>query len=117
MSRFSRTNGPICNIFRTLSGIFHILNKRDALGRCLAYLVLVKDMKKLETIWNSKILYTGAITKHPKVIVKRAKKIKVTSDPVKPEVAEEVNIEYDGEVGLPMPAEFEIIDKSLNFRF
>ncbi len=74
-------------------------------------------MKKLETLWNSNILYTGAITKHPKVIVKRVKKVKITSDPVNSGVAEQVNIEYDGEVGLPMPEEFEIIEKSLNFRF
>ena len=79
-------------------------------------LVLVKDMKKFEIIWNSRILYTGAINKHPKVIVKRAKKIKVISTPIKSRKAEEVNLEYDGEVGHPLPAEFEIIKKSLNFR-
>jgi YegS/Rv2252/BmrU family lipid kinase len=72
--------------------------------------VLVKDMKKLEIIYNSRLLYTGAITSHPKVTVKRAKKIRVSSD-------EEVNIEYDGEMGRALPAEFEIIEKSLNFHF
>jgi len=80
-------------------------------------LVLVKDMKKFEIIWNSRLLYTGNINKHPKVIVKRVKKIKVISNTIKPGVEEEVNIEYDGEMGHPLPAEFEIIEKSLNFRF
>ena len=80
-------------------------------------LVLVKDMKRFEIIRNSRLLYTGSINKHPKVIIKRAKKIKVLSDPIKPDEEEEVNIEYDGEVGQPLPAEFEILEKSLNFRF
>ena len=70
---------------------------------------VIQDMKKLEIIYNSRLLYTGAIVSHPKVTVNRAKKIRVSSD-------EDVNIEYDGEMGQALPAEFEIIEKSLNFR-
>jgi YegS/Rv2252/BmrU family lipid kinase len=72
--------------------------------------VLIKDMKKLEIIRKSRHLYTGKIDEQPKVVVKRAKKIKVFSD-------EPVNIEFDGELGETLPAEFEIIERSLNFRF
>lgn len=72
--------------------------------------VLVEDMKKLEIIYNSRLLYTGAIISHPKVTLKRAKKVRVSS-------ADEVNIEYDGEMGQALPAEFEIIERGVNFRF
>lgn len=78
-------------------------------------LVLVKDMKKLEIIRNSRLLYTGTIDKHPKVMVRRVKKLKVM--PVTPGEGAEVGIETDGELGETLPAEFEIIEKSLNFRF
>lgn len=76
-------------------------------------LVLVKDMKKSEIIFNSRLLYTGKIDKHPKVTVKHVKKVTVT--PVVP--GQTVGIETDGELGEALPAEFEIIEKSLNFRF
>ncbi|MCP4216172.1 MAG: diacylglycerol kinase family lipid kinase [bacterium] len=72
-------------------------------------LVLIDDMTRIETIINSRHLYTGKLDKHPKVTIKRAKKITVTSD-------EPVHIEYDGEMGEALPAEFEVLEKSLNFR-
>lgn len=72
--------------------------------------VLIEDMKKLEIVYNSRLLYNGGIDRLAKVTIKRAKKVKVVSD-------EDVNIEYDGEMGRPLPAEFEIIEKSINFRF
>lgn len=72
--------------------------------------ILIRDMKKFEIIYKSRHLYTGKIDKQPKVVVKRAKKIKVFSD-------EPVNVEFDGELGENLPAEFEIIERSLNFRF
>jgi len=74
-------------------------------------LVLVKSMKKLEIVFNSRFLYTGNLDKHPKVIIKRARNIKVFS-----KNEEQVNIEYDGEVGFSTPAEFQIQEKSVNFR-
>lgn len=80
-------------------------------------LVLVQDMKKFEIILNSRYLYTGKIDQHPKVIIKRAKKISVIPVPYTPGIPSEINIEYDGEMGNVLPAEFEIIEKSLNFRF
>lgn len=72
-------------------------------------LVLAKDMSKPEIIINSPRLYTGSIKNHPKISIHRARNIKVYSD-------EEVNIEYDGEMGLALPAEFECIHQPLNFR-
>ena len=72
-------------------------------------LVLVEDMKKLEIIRNSRHLYAGTIAKNPKVIILKARNIKVQSQ-------EEVYTEYDGEMGEKLPAEFSIIEKALNFR-
>ena len=66
-------------------------------------------MKRFEIIRNSILLYNGKILNHPKVTLRRAKKIKVSS-------AEEVKIETDGETGVRLPAEFEIIEKGVNFR-
>jgi len=71
--------------------------------------ILIEDMKKFEIIKNSRLLYTGSIKKNPKVTIIKAKNIKVYSD-------EEVNIEYDGEMGESAPAEFELIEKAINFR-
>ncbi|MCU0284779.1 MAG: diacylglycerol kinase family lipid kinase [Acidobacteria bacterium] len=79
-------------------------------------LVLVQDMKKFEIILNSRHLYTGKIDQHPKVTVKHAKNIKVFPIPYTPGVQSNVNIEYDGEIASAIPAEFEIIEKCLNFR-
>jgi diacylglycerol kinase (ATP) len=78
-------------------------------------LVLVEDMKKLEIIKNSRYLYTGRINKHPKVIVKRARNIKVFPGEEHNET-QGVNIEFDGEVGKTIPAEFQIVERSVNFR-
>jgi diacylglycerol kinase (ATP) len=72
-------------------------------------LVLIESMKRLEIVANSRLLYSGTIAKNPKVHILKAKKIKVES-------AEEVHIEYDGEVGETLPAEFSIVEKALNFR-
>lgn len=72
-------------------------------------LVLVEDMKKLEIVKNTPLLYKGTIKKNPKVIIKKVKKIKIFS-------AEDVQIEYDGELGKILPAEFEIVEKKINLR-
>jgi diacylglycerol kinase (ATP) len=72
-------------------------------------LVLIKDMKKLEIIRNSRHLYAGTIAKNPKVIILKARNIKVQS-------LEEVYTEYDGEMGEKLPADFSVIEKALNFR-
>ncbi len=72
-------------------------------------LVLVKDMKKLEIVRNTPLLYRGTIINNPKVEVHRARKIEVTAK-------EDTNLEFDGELGGKIPAKFEIIEKVLNFR-
>jgi diacylglycerol kinase (ATP) len=74
-------------------------------------LVLVEDMKKLEIVKNSRLLYTGKIDRHPKVVVKKARNIKVY-----PTGDEPVHIEYDGELGEAVPAEFQVIERRVNFR-
>jgi YegS/Rv2252/BmrU family lipid kinase len=74
-------------------------------------LVLVDDMKKFEIVRNSRHLYTGKLHKHPKVTIKKARNIKVFS-----ESGEPVNIEYDGEAGQATPAEYQILEKSINLR-
>lgn len=76
-------------------------------------LVLVEDMKRFETIKNSWHLYTGTVKTHPKVVIKRAKNIKVFP---KEDNETPVNIEYDGETGPSLPAEFKIIQRTVNFR-
>ncbi len=80
-------------------------------------LVLVEDMGRFEIVTSSRRLYTGTLPEHPKVKVKRVKNIKVY--PAEPDDVPDrtVNIEYDGEIGKSIPAEFEIIEKSVNFRF
>ncbi len=72
-------------------------------------LILIKDMKKLEIIRNTPHLYRGTIITHPKVEVHRVKKVEVSSN-------EDINLEFDGEMGGKIPAKFEIIEKVLNFR-
>jgi len=72
-------------------------------------LVLVESMKKLEIVANSRLLYSGKIASHPKVHILKARSIQVDSP-------DEVHIEYDGEMGDRLPAEFSIVDKALNFR-
>jgi len=72
-------------------------------------LVLIEDMTKLEIIRNTRLLYSGTIAKNPKVIILKARNIKVQSQ-------EEVYTEYDGEMGEKLPAEFSIVEKALNFR-
>lgn len=72
-------------------------------------LVLIEDMRTPEIIRNSPFLYMGNIQKHPKVTIIRARHIQVTAD-------EPVHIEYDGELSDTTPVEFQIIEKSLNFR-
>jgi len=74
-------------------------------------LVLVEDMKKFEIIRNSRHLYNGKINQHPKVMIKRARNIKVYAEGDEP-----VNIEYDGEVGKTTPVEFQIVEKGVNLR-
>ncbi|MCX6555045.1 MAG: diacylglycerol kinase family lipid kinase [Candidatus Aminicenantes bacterium] len=72
-------------------------------------LVLIGDMKKLEIIRNTRLLYTGTIAKNPKVVILKARNIKVESQ-------EDVFTEYDGEMGEKLPAEFSIVARALNFR-
>jgi YegS/Rv2252/BmrU family lipid kinase len=72
-------------------------------------LVLVEDMKKLEIVKNTPLLYKGTIRKNPKVIIKKVRKIKIFS-------TDDVQIEYDGELGKTLPAEFEIVEKRINLR-
>jgi len=72
-------------------------------------LVLIEEMKKLEIIKNSIHLYRGTIEKNPKVRIIRTSKVQVTS-------SESVNIEYDGELGNRLPATFEVVRNSINFR-
>jgi len=72
-------------------------------------LVLVGDMKKLEIIRNTPLLYSGTIAKNPKVLMLKARHITVQSQ-------EEVFTEYDGEMGGKLPAEFSVVEKALNFR-
>ncbi|MBU4267759.1 MAG: diacylglycerol kinase family lipid kinase [Acidobacteria bacterium] len=72
-------------------------------------LVLIESMKKFEILTNSRLLYSGTIAKNPKVHILKARNIKVESP-------DEVHIEYDGEMGEKLPAEFSIIERALNFR-
>jgi diacylglycerol kinase (ATP) len=78
-------------------------------------LVLVENMKKLEIIRNSSRLYTGTIHTHPKVTVIKARNIKVRPAPGENET-DAVGIEYDGEMGDMLPAEFSVIDRAINLR-
>lgn len=73
-------------------------------------LVLIEEMNKIDTIWSSRLLYSGRIDRHHKVRTIRAKKISVTSD-------DNVHLECDGESGGTLPAEFEIREKAINLRF
>ncbi len=72
-------------------------------------LVLIRSLSRLEIIWNSPLLYNGKILKHRKVILKRAKKLKVTA-------LQPVDLEYDGELGISLPVEFDIIEEGVNLR-
>lgn len=72
-------------------------------------LVLIDPMGKLEILANSRLLYSGTIERNPKVHILKAKNIRVES-------SDEVHIEYDGELGGTLPAEFTIVEKALNFR-
>jgi len=72
-------------------------------------LVLIDPMRKLEILANSRLLYSGAIATNPKVHILKARHIKVESP-------DEVHIEYDGEMGETLPAEFAVLEKALNFR-
>ncbi len=72
-------------------------------------LVLIDPMKKLEILANSRRLYAGTIESHPKVHVLKARQIRVESP-------DEVHIEYDGEIGEALPAEFTVVERALNLR-
>ncbi len=71
--------------------------------------VLIEDMNKMEVIWNSRRLYTGTINKHSKVRTIRAKKVSILSRGGVP-------IEYDGEAGGVLPAEFAILPQAISLR-
>jgi YegS/Rv2252/BmrU family lipid kinase len=72
-------------------------------------LVLIEPMKRLEILANSRLLYSGAIDRHPKVLILKARQVRVESP-------DEVHIEYDGEIGATLPAEFTVVAKALNLR-
>ena len=72
-------------------------------------LVLIEGMGKLEILANTPLLYSGGIAKNPKVHILRARHIRVES-------RDEVHIEYDGEIGDSLPAEFTVVEKALNLR-
>jgi diacylglycerol kinase (ATP) len=72
-------------------------------------LVLIDSMKKLEILANTRLLYSGTIANNPKVHILKARHIQVESP-------DEVHIEYDGEVGDALPAEFTVVEKALNLR-
>ncbi|HOW44397.1 MAG TPA: diacylglycerol kinase family lipid kinase [Candidatus Aminicenantes bacterium] len=80
-------------------------------------LVLVEPMGRLEIVANSGRLYSGTIARHPKVHMIRAKTVRVESvaGPAG-EPSAEIGVEYDGEVGGTLPAEFAVVEKALNFR-
>ncbi len=73
-------------------------------------LVLIKEMKRTEVLLNSYYLYNGKVLKNKKVVLIRTKSIKIESE-------NNVCIEYDGEIGLNLPAEFKIIHKGLKFKY
>lgn len=72
-------------------------------------LVLIDPMGRLEILANSRLLYAGTIERHPKVHILKARNIQVESP-------DKVHIEYDGELGETLPAEFTLVEKALNFR-
>jgi YegS/Rv2252/BmrU family lipid kinase len=72
-------------------------------------LVLIEPMGKLEVLANSRLLYSGAIDRHPKVRILKVRELRVDSP-------DEVHIEYDGEVGESLPAEFSVVERALNLR-
>ncbi len=72
-------------------------------------LVLVEDMKRMEIVANSRLLYAGTIDRHRKVSIIKARHIRVES-------YEDVHIEYDGEMGEALPAEFSVVPQAINFR-
>lgn len=76
-------------------------------------LVLVGDMTRFQIIKDSRRLYTGTIASHPRVIIKRARNIKVF--PVD-ESQGKINIEYDGEMGETLPAEFQVLTQQVKLR-
>lgn len=78
-------------------------------------LVLVEDMKKFEIIRNSRRLYSGTIHTHPKVSVIKARSIRVRPADERNET-DGVSVEYDGEVGEMLPAEFTVINRAINLR-
>ncbi len=73
-------------------------------------LVLVEDMRPLQIIGASPRLYNGSIAAHPKVSIRRAKRIHVRADA-------QTRIEYDGELGDCLPAEFAVVERAVNLRF
>ncbi len=72
-------------------------------------LVLIEPMKKIEVLANSRLLYSGTIERNPKVHILKARQIRVESP-------DEVYIEYDGEIGEALPAEFTVVERALNLR-
>ena len=72
-------------------------------------LVLVEDMGLLEIVGNTPRLYSGTIARNPKVRIVKARNIKVDSQ-------DEVSIEYDGELGECLPAEFQLVERAINFK-
>lgn len=72
-------------------------------------LVLVKEMSRLKVVGNSIRLYNGTILNHPRVSLRRAKKVSFQSN-------EDVPFEFDGEAGGRLPVELEVLPGCLKLR-
>lgn len=69
-------------------------------------LTIIKKMSKFNVMRNFKMLYTGKIYDHPKVIFTQAKKLEIVTSPVG-------RIEIDGEAVGETPAVFELVPRAI----
>ncbi len=69
-------------------------------------IIVIGDFTTLELIRDFHLIYKGKHLTHPKICHYKAKKIKVTSEPI-------ALLEFDGEQSGITPAEFEIIPQAL----
>ena len=71
--------------------------------------VVVGDVSRLEVLTNTRRLYRGTLSGHPKVQVFSAQTISLESD-------EEVLIDMDGELVGRLPVRFELLSKKIKIR-
>jgi YegS/Rv2252/BmrU family lipid kinase len=71
--------------------------------------VLVKGMKKMEFLRNVWKIYSGSHLSHPKISLKRGKRIEASGE----DEDKEILIEVDGEQVGTLPAIFEIVPQSI----